>query len=263
MEPAIQQKPQTWVHSMHRFNRYLSQDLFGGPRWIKLAWVINLQKGGTLFFVSLLMIWYRNDTTAAWVYLALHGTYGLCWLLKHISFPDPQWERRVTVGGAACAVLLVLGPYWIFPYLLISDALGPDHPAPNNVLLALCISLHTFGIVLMTAADAQKYFTLKYHPGLIEEGLFKYVRHPNYLGEILVYASYALLVQHWLPWLILAYIWIGLFWVNLMMIEASLARYPGWTSYRARTGLLWPRLFVRRTVDTPAPPIAHPSEEQE
>lgn len=241
MEPDSRQQGQTWVQAMHRFNRYLSRDLFGGPRWVKLAWVINLQKGGTLFFVALLMIWYRNDTTAAWVYLALHGTYGLCWLLKHVSFPDPQWEQRVTWGGAASAVLFVLGPYWVFPYLLISNARGPDAPPPGNALLALCIGLHTFGIVLMMAADAQKYFTLKYHPGLIEEGLFKAVRHPNYLGEMLVYAAYALLVQHWLPWLILAFIWGGLFSVNILMKERSLARYPGWPAYRARTGLLLPR----------------------
>jgi protein-S-isoprenylcysteine O-methyltransferase Ste14 len=231
---------------MHRVNTYLSQEFLGGPKLVKQAWVINLQKGGALLFVALLMLWYRNNTTVAWVYLALHGTYGLCWLLKHVSFPDPQWERRVTVGGALMAVLFVLGPYWLFPYLLISDALGPDRPPPANALLAAAIALHTFGIALMMSADAQKYFTLKYHRGLIEEGLFKYVRHPNYLGEMLIYGSYALLVRHWIPWAILAYIWTGLFLVNMAMKEASLARYPGWEAYRARTGLLLPRLWPRR-----------------
>jgi steroid 5-alpha reductase family enzyme len=262
MEPISQQKRQALVQAIHRFNRYLSQDLLGGPRWIKLAWVINLQKGGTIFFVALLMIWYGNDTTAAWVYLALHGTYGLCWLLKHVSFPDPQWEQRVTFGGAASALFFVLGPYWVFPYLLISDVLGPERPPPANALFAVCISLHTLGIVLMMAADAQKYFTLKYHPGLIEEGLFKYLRHPNYLGEMLVYGSYALLVQHWLPWVILGYIWLDLFLVNILMKEVSLARYPGWEAYRARTGLLLPRLFAHRKADTPSPNIALSKEAQ-
>jgi protein-S-isoprenylcysteine O-methyltransferase Ste14 len=246
MEPIIQQ-PHPWVRAMHRFNRYLSQDFLGGPRWIKLAWVINLQKGGTLFFVTWLMVWYGNYTTAAWVYLALHGSYGLCWLLKHISFPDPQWEQRVTFGSAVVAVLFVLGPYWLFPFLLISDVLGPDRPPPANPLIALCIGLHTVGVVLMMAADAQKYFTLKYRPGLITEGLFKSVRHPNYLGEMLAYGAYALLVQHWLPWVILGYIWTGLFLVNILVKEASLARYPGWAEYRARTGLLLPRLFARQS----------------
>ena len=34
---------------------HLSDDLFGGPRVLKAAWVINAQKGGTLPFVLALM----------------------------------------------------------------------------------------------------------------------------------------------------------------------------------------------------------------
>lgn len=229
------------VQTMRRINNYLSQDFLGGPRLLKMAWVINFQKGGTLFYVALLMLWFQNDSTAAWVYLALHGSYGLCWLIKHFAFPDASWEKRVTLGGGLLAFLFVLGPYWVFPYLLISGVLGPSHPAPSNALLAFCIGLHTVGVVIMMAADSQKYYMLKYRGGLIEEGLFKYIRHPNYLGEMMLYAAYALLVQHWIPWLILAWVWIGIFLVNVLMKEASLARYPEWPAYKARTGLLLPR----------------------
>jgi hypothetical protein len=28
----------------------------------------------------------------------------------------------------------------------------------------------------------------------------------------------------------------------MLLKDASLSRYPGWAAYRARTGLLWPRL---------------------
>jgi protein-S-isoprenylcysteine O-methyltransferase Ste14 len=254
MEPAAKQNAHPWVWAIHRAHTYLSQDFLGGPKFLKLAWVINLHKGGTALFVAFLMILYRNNSTAAWVYLALHGTYGLCWLLKHANFPDAQWERRVTIGGAMLAVVFVLGPYWLFPYLLISGVLGPEHPHPSNALLATAIALHTLGVGLMMSADAQKYYTLKYRPGLIQEGLFKHVRHPNYLGEMLSYGAYALLIQHWIPWVILAYIWAGVFWVNMLIKEASLARYPEWEAYKARTGILLPRLWTRRK---PAPPPTH------
>jgi protein-S-isoprenylcysteine O-methyltransferase Ste14 len=63
---------------------------------------------------------------------------------------------------------------------------------------------------------------------------------------MMVYAAYALLVQHWIPWAILAYIWVGFFWVNIRMKEGSLARYPEWRAYRARSGMLLPRLFLSR-----------------
>ena len=45
---------------------YLSNDLFGGPRMLKAAWVINLQKGGTLLFVLGLMWRYDVWTPTAW-----------------------------------------------------------------------------------------------------------------------------------------------------------------------------------------------------
>ncbi len=128
------------------------------------------------------MVIFDNRSIAAWVYLALHGTYGFCWLLKHIAFPDQSWETKSTIGGAII-VFLLLATYLVAPYLLISNALGVDSTATPSWLLALCISLHTFGVVIMMVSDGQKYFTLKYRPGLITEGMFKRVRHPNYAGE--------------------------------------------------------------------------------
>ena len=92
----------------------------------------------------------------------------------------------------------------------------------------------------MIAADAQKFFTLRAQPGLITDGMFRYIRHPNYLGEMLVYGSFALMVWHWLPWLVLAIVWICVFAVNMVMKEASLSRYPGWGEYRRRSWWLLP-----------------------
>jgi hypothetical protein len=46
--------------------------------------VINLHKGTTAFFVVALMVAYQNFGLGPWVYLALHGTYGLQNLLKNL-----------------------------------------------------------------------------------------------------------------------------------------------------------------------------------
>ncbi len=240
------------VAGWSRFSRYLSQDFLGGPRPLKFAWVINVQKGGTLLWVGALMLAYRNVSPAAWVYLALHGTYGLCWLLKHVAFPDPSWERRITFGGAFMSVATVLGPYWLFPFLLISGVLGP-RPPPGFPLLAFCIGLHTLGVAIMLSADCQKYFTLRVRRGLIADGMFRHSRNPNYLGEMMVYGSYALLVGHWIPWAVLAWVWIGIFLPNMLNKDASLSRYPGWAAYKARTGLLLPRLLPTAAPHRPAP----------
>ena len=43
--------------------------------------------------------------------------------------------------------------------------------------------------------DAQKYYTLQNKKQLITDGMFRYIRSPNYLGEVMIYSSYALLAN--------------------------------------------------------------------
>jgi len=232
-----------WALAMRRFNNWLSQDFLGGPRPWKFAWVINFQKGGTFFFLGFLIWWYGNTSTAAWIYLALHGTYGLVWLVKDLAFPDPNWQIRITIGGGINAFLGVLGWYWVFGWLLISGTVRPVYPLPDNIWFALCISLCMLGSVIMIAADAQKYFTLRVKRGLITDGMHRFIRHPNYLGEMMIYGSFALMVWHWLPVVVLAWVWLGLFSVNMVMKEASMSRYPEWAAYKKRTWWLVPGLL--------------------
>jgi protein-S-isoprenylcysteine O-methyltransferase Ste14 len=233
--PALAQK-------MRALNDWLVTDFGGGPRPWKLAWVINFQKSGTFLFLGLLIWYYRNTSTAAWIYLAMHGSYGLVWMLKDLAFPDPAWQKRVTVGGGINSFLAVLGWYWVFGWLLISGVSRPRYPLPDHAWFAVCISLCILGSAIMVAADAQKYFTLRLRRQLITDGLYRYVRHPNYLGEMMIYASFALMVWHWLPAAVLAWVWLGVFAVNMIMKEASMSRYPEWAAYRGRTGWLLPRL---------------------
>ena len=72
--------------------------------------------------------------------------------------------------------------------------------------------------------------------------MFALVRHPNYTGEMMIYAGFALMVRHWAVWAVLAWVWIELFHTNMMGKEASMSRYPGWAAYKAGTGLVLPWL---------------------
>jgi protein-S-isoprenylcysteine O-methyltransferase Ste14 len=228
---------------------HLGSDFLGGPKVLTLAWPINLQKGGTLPFVLALMLAYDNFSPTAWTYAALHGSYGLIWLLKDLVMPDPGWHRKVTVGSALNAWLLVLMPYWLAPVLLVTRR----HEA-STVTLFAATALYAIGVVLMMGSDAQKYFTLKARPGLITDGFFARVRHPNYLGEMLLYASFAMLAGHWAPWAVLAWVWLGLFLPNMLRKEQRMSRHPGWAAYKARTGFLLPKLG-----SAPAEPAAAPT----
>jgi steroid 5-alpha reductase family enzyme len=131
-----------------------------------------------------------------------------------------------------------LAGYYLAPFLLISQ-----HVTLSPIVIAFVLFLYIVGIFLHYVGDAQKYYTLRYHTGLIEEGLFSKTRNPNYLGEIMIYVSLAILSWHWLPFLILGGWIFGFFLKNMRAKDRSLARYPGFEHYRESTGLLFPKLF--------------------
>lgn len=204
---------------------------------MQLKHAINLHKGLTIPFVFGLMVAYQNFTLGAWVYLALHGTYGILWLVKDRIYPDKQWEQEITLG-TGISTFLMLGLYWVAPFLLIRSGVVPPLP-----LVAGAIACNIVGVFLHYTSDAQKHYTLKYKPGLITEGFFAKCRNTNYLGEILIYSSFALLACHWVPWLILAAFVSVVFVPNMRKKDQSLARYPEFASYQAQSGLILPKLF--------------------
>ena len=208
---------------------------------MKVKHPINLHKFSTFAIVLGLMVFYQNFTLAPWIYLALHGTYGIMWLIKDSLYPDKQWEEEVsTVMGIVAFIFL--GSYWIAPFILISSGVQA-----SGHLMAIAIATNIFGVFLHYGSDAQKYFTLKYKKGLITEGFFSRSRNPNYLGEILIYLSFALLAQHWLPFLILGVFTALIFVPNMRQKDESLSRYPEFAAYKERSGLLFPKLFVTNT----------------
>jgi protein-S-isoprenylcysteine O-methyltransferase Ste14 len=241
--PSLATPPPAWAVAMRRFTDYLSKDFLGGPRPWKFSWVINFQKAGSFLFFGLLIWYYQNTSTAAWVYLAMHGSYGLVWILKDTAFPDPNWQVKITLGAGLNAFTFVLGLYWVFGWLLISGTSQPKYPLPDAMWFSLCITLCMLGSVIMIAADAQKFFTLRVKRGLITDGMHRWVRHPNYLGEMMIYASFAMMAWHWFPVLVLAWVWLGLFAVNMVMKEASMSRYPEWAAYKKRSWWLIPFLL--------------------
>ena len=204
---------------------------------IKIKHPINLHKGLTLFVVSGMMVFYNNFTLGPWIYLALHGGYGLLWLLKDRVYPDKRWEEEVPIG-LAISTFLFLGLYWVAPFLLISQGTVPPLP-----LVAGAIACNSFGLVLHYAGDAQKHFVLQARSGLIDDGFFQRCRNTNYLGEFLIYLSFAMLSQHWLAFVILIAFTVLVFLPGMKQKDESLSRYPEFEDYQKRSGLFFPKLF--------------------
>jgi len=215
---------------------------------VKQKHFIDTHKGLTPLVVLLFMALYGCwDSATAWVYLALHGTYGVLWVLKSLTFPDRSWERP-TGPGYALVLWTGLSLYWIAPFLITSRG---TQVAPW--MLGVCTALWGLGVFWHFGADMQKHTTLELRPGLLTTGLWSRTRNPNYLGELLIYLSFALLAEHWLPLVVLG-VFLGAVWLpNMLRKDRSLARYPEFEAYARRSGLLLPSLSLTRSRPDPEP----------
>tara|TARA_Y100000589_G_scaffold281075_1_gene277814 strand:+ start:371 stop:988 length:618 start_codon:yes stop_codon:yes gene_type:complete len=202
---------------------------------MKLNQIINLHKGLTPLVVITLMIIYDNYSTPAWIYLSLHGTYGILWLLKEKIFPDPYFKEEIGTFTSITGFIL-LGSYWIAPFILISS-----QKFVPNFIIALCISINIIGVFLHFASDSQKYFTLKIQKELITEGFFKNIRNTNYFGEILIYLSFSILSMSFIPFIVLCIFFFIVFLPRMIKKDKSLSKYNGFREYQNKSGLILPK----------------------
>lgn len=204
---------------------------------MKIATFINAHKILVAPTVLAMMWAYQNWSTEAFLYLSLHGTYTLLWLVKHAIYPDKSFEERLPVAIGFAFVFLPLQGYLIAPYLLISR-----HVTHPPYVLAGVVSLYILGMFLHYVSDAQKYFMLRERQALVTDGFFRRTRNPNYLGELFIYLSYAILSSHWLPFVVLG-AWVTNFFVRMRRKDKSLSRYPEFARYRDSSGLLFPAVY--------------------
>ena len=126
---------------------------------MKQKYFIDIHKGVRFFYILALIFIFNNDSnvnnTNIYIYLALHGTYGILWILKSYFFPDRQWESKCSLWYGLL-IWLGLSLYWIAPYIIISENIQSP-----NWYIAMCISIYILGIFFHFTSDMQKYIQLK------------------------------------------------------------------------------------------------------
>lgn len=200
---------------------------------------IDTHKAATAPVVVGLMAWGNAwDNPTAWLYLALHGTYGVLWVWKSRVFADKKWEAPCSLAYGL-VIWSGLTLYWIAPWWIVSADVRVAAP-----YAAGCVALYIVGVFLHFVSDMQKYMALRLRPEtLVTEGLWARLRNPNYLGELCIYLGFSLLARHWAPLLALA-LFIGFVWIpNMLTKDRSLSRYPEFAEYRARSWMFLPLIW--------------------
>jgi hypothetical protein len=205
------------------FADWMVYEIPPGPPCIPMRVYVNLHKGTMFFYVLALMWYFDNFTTGAYLYLACHGSYGFFWLLKDFCFPDPGFSRNVTIISFLMPWPIALIPYMCPAYWMVRDFIQVSN---DRMLVALMLYMN--GVVLMLLTDAAKYLVLREKRQLITHCMHGWSRNMNYVGEIMLYAAFGVLVQRWETWFIFSYMWGIIFMIRMNVKDYSLSKKVGW-----------------------------------
>ena len=206
---------------------------------------IDIHKGITGIFMLLLMYIYGTwDSVTSWVYLAIHGTYGILWIAKSILFPDATWERETSIWYGLY-IWFGLTLYWASGWIINSGYFNDGIPQDAPMwIIGLSISMFGIGVFLHFSSDMYKHTMLSQRPGkLIDSGIMSSCRNINYFGELIIYLSFAILSMHWLPFVVLA-LMIAIVWApNMIKKDRSLSRYPEFGKYKEKSKFFIPYIY--------------------
>lgn len=124
-------------------------------------------------------------------------------------------------------------------YVILSDA-------ELNILGGVFLAISTLAFTLQGIADIEMHKFRKSAVGsFIRVGLWKYSRHPNYLGEILMWwgislASVAILGFKWYLLLGAVLNTLLFLFVSIPMADGRQSRKPGFEEYKKQTRMLLP-----------------------
>jgi hypothetical protein len=86
----------------------------GGPKVDFFRIQLDFFKGTTFLWVLCLMHCFQNYSTSMYLYLFLHGTYGICWVIKDFSFPDARTMQKGSIGSQIVLSIILIA-YWMIP----------------------------------------------------------------------------------------------------------------------------------------------------
>lgn len=84
-----------------------------------MHYIVNAQKGLTVLLCVLLMLIYQPaNTTYPFIYMGLHGGYGIVWLIKDYWVPDQRFRQRISATTAVGKIEITSRPCSDIPLLV-------------------------------------------------------------------------------------------------------------------------------------------------
>jgi steroid 5-alpha reductase family enzyme len=151
-------------------------------------------------------------------------------------------KRHITFGEVSVVSL------WVLLIFMVMAIAGGTNPAPIGPTAILGIALFLFGSWMNSFSEYQRH-RWKQQPGnrgkLYTHGLFHFSRHPNYLGDVILFSGLALIAGAWLTTIIPAIMLAGFVFANIPKLDAHLHDHYGdaFDEYARHTPKLIPFLY--------------------
>lgn len=188
----------------------------------------------------LIAVWYWGiRLTGNWVY-TFHGLRHQDWRYTMLKESTGRFYPAVNFLG------IHLFPTLVVYFCMLPAVYAFQLEVKANLLSVFFILVSLFAVTLQLIADRQMHqFRQKKTGGLIRTGLWKYSRHPNYLGEILMWWGMALSVISVLPqyYFLCAGALINTLMfliVSIPMADRRNSSKPGFEAYKKETRMLLP-----------------------
>ena len=218
---------------------------FYDPYWsvqpivILVAFACKYSLSGVRIFPFIATMVWGIRLTANWVYT-----------FKDLDWQDWRYTMLKEKTGVFYPIINFVGIHLV-PTLVVYGCILPAaftfvYGGAINVGSVLFFALSIGAAVLQGTADIQMHrFRKRGTGGFIRDGLWKYSRHPNYLGEILMWWGIGLAAVCVMPerWYLLAGALANtlLFtFVSLPMAETRQSRKEGFAEYKKATRILLP-----------------------
>ncbi len=213
----------------------------------------------SLFFLAAALVYAAADGEGAraWLMLALVAVWALrlasYLALRNWGAPEDHRYRAIRArnepGFAWKSLYLVFGLQAILAWLISAPLAGAiASAAPLGALDALGAALAAFGIVFEATGDAQL-ARFKADPAsagqVMDRGLWRYTRHPNYFGEFCIaWGFWLLAVAGGAWWTLFAPLLMSLLLLRVSgvaLLEKDIGeRRPAYRDYIARTNAFFP-----------------------
>ena len=177
--------------------------------------------------------------TANWVY-TFRGLEHQDWRYTMLKEQSGAWYPLVNFFGIHLVPTLIVYACTLPAVEVLLSGAAWNWWSLPFALLSLAAT------ALQGIADAQLHrFRKSNRGGFIREGLWKHARHPNYLGEILMWwgialASVLALRGHWVLLIGAALNTLLFLLISIPLADSHQARKPGFAAYKAETHALWP-----------------------